>query len=344
MMHQRRQYNNNTRPTRRPFQEDPEKAVFLSGFREDIPTHQWKQYREEVYQAINKDYGVYITKLDLPVNSKFGYLHVRSAGQARQLLELPYLSERQMEAEGLEENQNGPCMQLAGNNVFVFEYKKTQKRRQEEYRRRETGNAHRSHYSGYSTRDVSPLRNTNTNKSSFDRDFTEVEQAPAKIGQDRSKVTVSQQNDSALQTHDVSDVASDSDECQNNNVAEMEPMNETVAVQSNQEVAEQTQAQETVEFQNETQEPSTTKSSFDEITDAFNNQDKLGQILLQQHWDDSFNTLNDMDQVYLMIQFMMEFRNGGADAAIKVFSQLKNLKDLIEIEQLKAQILSSMQC
>lgn len=70
------------------FQEDPEKAVFLSGFRTNIHRNDWKEYREVIYQDLQKQYGVYVRKLDLPVNSKFGYLHTKTVEQAQRLLSL----------------------------------------------------------------------------------------------------------------------------------------------------------------------------------------------------------------------------------------------------------------
>lgn len=70
------------------FQEDPEKAVFLSGFRTNIDNNDWKSYREAIYQELQRYYGVYIRKLDLPVNNKFGYLHCKTVEQAESLLAL----------------------------------------------------------------------------------------------------------------------------------------------------------------------------------------------------------------------------------------------------------------
>lgn len=77
---QKRNYNT--------FQEDPQKAVFLSGFKTNIPEYRWKEYREAIYQDLQKYYGVYIRKLDLPVNHRFGYLHTKTVEQAENLLNL----------------------------------------------------------------------------------------------------------------------------------------------------------------------------------------------------------------------------------------------------------------
>lgn len=70
------------------FQEDPEKAVFLSGFRTNINNNEWKSYREAIYQDLQTYYGIYIRKLDLPVNHRHAYLHCKTVEQAESLLEL----------------------------------------------------------------------------------------------------------------------------------------------------------------------------------------------------------------------------------------------------------------
>lgn len=120
--------NNNSRNTsggKRQFVEDPYKAVFLSGFRTDVRKGDERQYREEVYQDINKKYQVYIKKLDLPVNCKYGYLHLAEKYQAEKLLNL------KIKVKDVDDKMV-PEMILAGDSIKVYEYKKTQKRRDEE--------------------------------------------------------------------------------------------------------------------------------------------------------------------------------------------------------------------
>lgn len=213
-MSQRRNQTN-TR-TKQPFQEDSTKAVFLSGFKDNIPASQWRDYREAVYQTINKKYDVYIRKLDLPVNSKFGYLHCRTAREATKLLNLPSCSDRDYDRDNdLDSETNGPCMQLAGDNVYVFEYKKTQKRKNEELCRTRRGHNQsrlprhqpRGQYSNCSTRDASPefTAYNSRNRSSNDdfhrcSDQKDHLRAPAKLNQNPLSAP-----DSALVTLNGSD-------------------------------------------------------------------------------------------------------------------------------------------
>lgn len=124
--YQRKPAYKNTSGGKRAFVEDPNKAVFLSGFRTDIQPGQERQYREEVYQDINKKYGVYITKLDLPVNCKYGYLHMSERHHAAKLMNLKNLVRDEVE------DRYVPEMILGGDSIKVYEYKKTQKRRDEE--------------------------------------------------------------------------------------------------------------------------------------------------------------------------------------------------------------------
>jgi hypothetical protein len=112
--------NNNRRNTntnnKKQFREDPDCAVFMSGFRTDIKEEHAREYREVIYQAINKNYDVYIRKLDLPVNSKVGYLHVKTRAQAQKLLNL--------RGEWDEDKQrNTPVMYLADDPIKVYTYK-----------------------------------------------------------------------------------------------------------------------------------------------------------------------------------------------------------------------------
>jgi len=114
-------YKNNNRrnPTnnnKKQFREDPDCAVFMSGFRTDIDEKHAREYREVIYQAINKNYDVYIRKLDLPVNSKVGYLHVKTRAQAQKLLNL--------RGEWDEDKQRyTPVMNLADDPIKVYAYK-----------------------------------------------------------------------------------------------------------------------------------------------------------------------------------------------------------------------------
>lgn len=104
------------------FAEDPQKAVFLSGFKTNLHPADAKDYREMIYQELQK-HGVYIKKLDLPVNSKFGYLHTKTVEQAQRLLNL----------RNVEDSESGKMLSqldLGKNNrnwrtkVLVYEYER----------------------------------------------------------------------------------------------------------------------------------------------------------------------------------------------------------------------------
>jgi len=145
---QKRNYNT--------FQEDPQKAVFLSGFRTNIPEYRWKEYREAIYQDLQKYYGVYIRKLDLPVNHRFGYLHTKTVEQAETLLNL----------RNEQDSETGKILSqldLARNTRFnnwrtkIYVY---------EYERKNDGR----HHHNMGSRNHSSERNLNVRENSRKRD------------------------------------------------------------------------------------------------------------------------------------------------------------------------------
>jgi len=115
---QKRNYNT--------FQEDPQKAVFLSGFRTNIPSHKWKEYREAIYQDLQKYYNVYIRKLDLPVNHRFGYLHTKTVEQAEFLLNLnnEYDAETGKTLSQLDLARYNPGKYNWRTKICVYEYER----------------------------------------------------------------------------------------------------------------------------------------------------------------------------------------------------------------------------
>lgn len=142
-----------------PFVEDPECAVFLSGFRTDIHPSQARDYREEIYQHIHKKYKVYIRKLDLPVRSKVAYLHLKNKQEANKLMNLDDFV--------WDQGKKVPTMCLANDEIKVYAYK-----------RRESGNNTRdtrdnnmnlrvnnSNFHGRYSRDRSREDRYNDNKS-----------------------------------------------------------------------------------------------------------------------------------------------------------------------------------
>lgn len=369
-MNRTRNHNNSGRPARRPFVEDPDKAVFLSGFREDINVGDWRQYREEIYQDINREYGVYITKLDLPVNSKYGYLHVKSIREARKLLNLkPEFSDEEFE---------GPVMKLAGGIISVFEYRKTQKRINEERHNTRFTN------SGYSTREESPVRRRDhrddrgsrytseehENRYDADRrrerhDRRRVEQEDSRKNETYHRAPASlkvESGDSALPTHDVSETE---EECVSRLNRSRSPLNSSlpmnieqtivnsplepeVATNLTQEnemtiqtastampIIEEPQQQPVIINQLETELSSVVPSStnsFDDVTTAFNSSDSLAQVLLQQNWHESFNTWPDCHQIHLMVLFMMTFRQEGAHEAVALIQKILTEAKVLELQ------------
>lgn len=105
------------------FMEIPEKAVFLSGF--DSTRHNWKEYRDQCYREIHEKYNVYIRKFDLPLYGKNAYLHLRSAEEANKLLDL----KNHWDEVGQKMISK---INIAGTNIKVYKYEKTQKRIDEE--------------------------------------------------------------------------------------------------------------------------------------------------------------------------------------------------------------------
>lgn len=69
---------------RNKFIENPQKAVFLTGFNKRHKGN-WRQYREACYQKF-KNLGVYIVKFDLPSYTDSAYLHCRTEQGATKLL------------------------------------------------------------------------------------------------------------------------------------------------------------------------------------------------------------------------------------------------------------------
>jgi len=357
---------NNTRPARRPFVEDPDKAVFLSGFREDINVSDWRQYREDVYQDIHRDYGVYITKLDLPVNSKYGYLHVKTIKEAKKLLNLkPEIND--------DVDNDGPVMRLAGGLISVFEYKKTQKRINEEKNHSRFAN------SGYSTRDMSreesPVRYNNRYTSEENRQGRRdrYDRSHSRYHDDRTDEVRRSVNhrgdkgDSALPTNDVSETEED---CNNRIDRSGSPVNNSLPILNIEQTIVMSPRAESEESETKLEPLDVTKevndliintslgsslslgaekvavapveemlvvspitNSFDDVTTAFNNSDSLAQVLLKQNWHESFNTWPDENQIYLMIIFMLTFRQEGAHAAVAMITRILKEAEILELQK-----------
>lgn len=351
---------------RKPFVEDPDKAVFLSGFREDIPQHQWKSYREEVYQCINKDYGVYITKLDLPVNCKFGYLHMKNHRDAQKLLSL-----RPCEDDVGSDNEGAPHMKLAGGIIHVFTYKKTQKRRIEERSGRMFGNSRGS------TRPSSPQFNRGRDNRRYDEDRA-AEREDHRDRAFRSNKPLKQFTsnplqvpDSAFGTHDQSRDDLDSNRSKESDKSEehinyqtpeeptsieepevelpqkvtiaatqlvepnftVNPLAETTPSEASPKEADSRESIGTVIEQ--AQEPVSQEGiiAFEDITRALNTNTNYANILLENHWDARFNTWPDTYQIFLMVIFMQKFTETGPDAAVEVINAIKITAEQIEQEE-----------
>lgn len=354
-----------TRAPRKPFVEDPDKAVFLSGFLDETPTYQWKEYREELYQAINKKYGVYIVKFDLPSNSKFGYLHVKTVKEANVLLNLPSRSQSHDSEDERDvdlENVDTPCMILAGHPVYVYEYKKTQKRKNEEKIRNEgrmqpwnsvLSNRDRECNRDREVRDNSRrfFRDSSSNNLSANSEFSTRDPSPC----NRANLTVIKPmsgRDSALETQQASDEEPEKD-CGHwnnkpmNNIEETEQEESKETIQEKVDIltinplsdsgnsTEQHKSQEDAPTElTQTDSIASTTNSFDEFTTAFSQQDKFARVLLEENWDASFSEkMSDFEQIQLMILFMIEFKNKGAEAAVQVFTNVKKMAQMVELMQ-----------
>jgi len=300
---------------------------------------------------------------------------------------------------------------LAGDNVFVFEYKKTQKRKNEEQDRMDRNTSRnifrngrntsknyppRSNYSNCSTRDVSP---DYRHRSSNDRDYVNQEHlnAPASLivqnpvsAPDSAVVTQHASDDecpmqmnemnrqsSPMNMNQMNMNSSDNDQITKSTATISVVSDESISIavpatSNNTEVQFETQTPNSnmqIHIQNANTDfllqsalnanlnanvqapqpsnestfectPSAT-SSFDEVTKDFQKNDKFAQILLQQCWDPSFNQWSDMDQIRLMIIFMMEFKNNGPEAAINIIKNILDVAGIIETIQSNQQQLSN---
>lgn len=111
------------------FNEDPAKAVFLSGFNTacmeatEQNEEKWAKYRNDVYQELKEKYNVYIRKFDLPKFKKSGYVHLKNKEQADFLL-----SQKEDGLSNHKEEGKRGTIKLNNEIIVVYPYIKTQTR------------------------------------------------------------------------------------------------------------------------------------------------------------------------------------------------------------------------
>jgi len=367
---------NGARYNRKPFVEDPDKAVFLSGFKENTPAYKWKDYREELYQAINKEYGVYITKFDLPSQSKFGYLHVKTAREAEKLLNLAPLSPKaganrwsRDDSDNEEFDVDTPCMILAGHPVYVYEYKKTQKRKNEERVRtenraqpwnskidtdhqdngrsfiRDRSSNNLSAHSEMSTRDPSPYRRPmNVDRdSAMGTQQVSDDETPEKDSWAQSQQQMPMNNIEEVEK-EVEITPTNVANTNTNNFT-VNPLSDSANNSTNENInLGSTQSSVPTELTNTASVSTTGNNSFDDFTTALAQQEKFAQVLLEENWDPSFSTnLTDLEQINLMIMFMSEYKNKGAEAACQIFANIKTIAMCLDSNPVLHQVFAGIQ-
>lgn len=332
-----------TMRNRREFKEDPNKAVFLKGFRTDLRNKQEAaEYRERCYQAINKKYKVYIVKFDLPVNSRDAFLHLKSVNDARSLLNLSTTHE--------EEGGNGercPYMLIEGEEISVKVYKKTRKRINEE--RNSMPNSEFT--SRASTRPTSPVRNSRYNNTNNSGALPRINRNPLSL------------RDSALASRNLTD-QEDSDDCnekpqvRDSEIRDEENIvRETINIEPEQMSQLQVaadhqhtnacfdvndQLQQTVAHGPTTQpEPQTPTAalSFESVTNAVEKSlqsPEYAQDLLVKNWLPVFNSWPVEFQMELMVRFFQAFNVEGPEAAVQIIEGIKIDAQKIMDEQIFA--------
>lgn len=268
------------------FIEDPDKAVFLSGFRNNVPVEHWKDYREAVYQDLNKTYNVYIKKLDLPVNSKYGYLHCGTCQQAEKLLNL----------RNDYDDDSGKTLSavtLAGGKIHVYEYKKTEKRLMDETCRKSP-----SRY----------VREQNT------RRYSPNNQLRSGVDRSRSRSPFAKQtHDSAFQ---LSEQSSDDEQLSDIQKINFHSTDNTESTTLQILSTDDNQSPISSPLSNDDSSNKTADQIFTEASD----------ILIYQHlcqcWKVEFNILDDQTQQTLMYMFIQACHTQGMDAAKNVLEMV----------------------
>jgi len=335
-----------TQRNRKPFVEDPEKAVFLKGFKTNLSIHQAKEYREECYQRINKGYKVYIVKFDLPVNSADAFLHLKSVDDAQRLLGLNNTL--------IDENgEEVPYMMIEGDKIMVKTYKKTRKRIIEE--RRAGSNLTSRCSSRNPTRPVSPMHDEESNGSNGSRynrnplsetNYHHVHTAPES------------HRDSALETrvHSDNEEADDNikksqsgegqvEECQDNAITNQIPMN-IVEPQPQNKIhspAENSYSVEAQDSRNPSSQAQYENGSFDSVTNAVESRlksnDFYSEALLRQHWIPALDCWPQDWKVFLMVKFFIAFNEQGPDAAVQIIDEVKKG---IEAQEIQNQVVQNL--
>jgi len=333
-----------TQRNRKPFVEDPEKAVFLKGFKTDLPVYQAKEYREQCYQTINKGYKVYIVKFDLPVNSADAFLHLKSVDDARRLM-------------GLKDtliDENGdkvPYMMVEGDKIMVKTYKKTKKRIIEE--RRAGSNLTSRCSSRNPTRPVSPMYDEDnvSNGSRYNRNplsetnCHHVRTAPESHRDSALETRVHSDNEEADDTIKKNQSAEGQvEECQDNATTNQIPMN-IVEPQPQSEIhspAEDSYSVEAQDSRNPSSQAQYENGSFDSVTNAVESRlksnDFYSEALLRQHWIPAFDCLPQDSKVFLMVKFFIAFNEQGPEAAVQIIEEAKRGVQTIELQEIQNQV------
>lgn len=345
----RSSYNNSTlsanrirtQQNRKPFIEDPEKAVFLKGFQTDLPRYQAKEYRERCYQRINKGYNVYIVKFDLPVNSADAFLHLKSVEDAQRLMGLKQTL--------IDENgEQVPYMTIEGDKIMVKTYKKTRKRIMEE---RKAGSNLTSRCSSRNpTRPVSPMEERDYNGSRYNQNpLNESHNSRNSHSLLDSAVETRAQSDNE-ETEDIKKPRiqrSDEEQVEEGpeipmNILEPQPENEIQILSPAQGDSYSVEVQDSRNLSSQTNYEAHT-GNFDSVTNAVENRLKsndYAESLLRQHWVPAFDTWPQNFKVLLMVNFFCAFIQQGPEAAVKIIEDIKNEAKRIELEnQLQALML-----
>jgi hypothetical protein len=335
-----------TMQNKKEFKEDPNKAVFLKGFRTDLPNKKEAvEYRERCYQQINRMYRVYIVKFDLPVNKPDAFLHLKSVKDARSLLNL---------SPG--EGSNGdPCMMIEGQPISVKVYKKTRKRINEEKNSRPCS----AFNSRASTRPTSPVRTQSRFNNTCNSGSPRINRNPLSLRDSAlasRNHTDQEDNDDCNEKSHVRDSETRGEESQDNQIdiqretinieseemSQMQVPNDQTRILGDHNAQQQALALVPTS-QPEPQAP-TAPLSFESVTNAVESRLQsynYADDLLRQNWVPAFNNWPDNYQLELMVRFFLAFKLEGPEAAVQIIEDIKIGAQMIidsQIEALKLQL------
>lgn len=301
--------NENRKRQYKTFVEDPNKAVFLSGFRNNILYSEWKNYRETIYQDI-QNYGIYIVKLDLPVNSKYGYLHCGTIEQAEYLLNL----------NNDRDNENGKqlsVLKLANHRVNVYEYKKTEKRIIDE-KHRSTNHKLNLKIPNYNQ---NPLIDTSRSESPFNcnTDGTSI--------QNSSRSSFCDNNVAPAAPHPTPFISMETSNYDLTIAGQLNNINQNQNKQLNNDSAftlsEQVSDDEfdvEQKYKQKSTDSNNSNKTIDEV--VMQASDQYIHEELSKCWRSEFNNLDDNNQILLMYLFIQQCHLNGIDAAKNILNTI----------------------